>query len=375
MRIGIPFHTKDDYLSGVEYYSLGLVRCLAQYIPGNEYVVLTNRPELVESYLGARDNVCVSSSYVGNYRPLRVLWEHLRLPRLAERWGFDVLHCPCYICPAMPSSVPYVVTIHDTLALDYPNWCQHLNALYFRLAMKRTVARADRIVAVSSQTKRDLTRHFCGCSSKCRVISPAIDPIFFARKASHEWKAIRERYGLPAQYVLYVGNIEPKKNVLGLLDAHRLLTASGRPHKHGVVGKRQWRAVAEIRELARGEADGSVVFTGYVAREDLPGVYQMSALYVCASLYEGFGFPPLEAMASGVPVVSSTRGALAETVGDAAYLVDPEDTRQIADAMASVIGDEGIRREYVSRGLSHVRKFDGRRAALQYQALYSELAA
>ena len=144
MRIGIPLYSKDVHLSGVEYYSLGPVRCLAEHLPGNQYVVLTNRPDCVRSCLGTLRSVEVQRAYYGSNRTLRRLWEHLRLPSLAERLRLDVLHCPCYIGPMFPGSVSRVVTVHDTLALDHPEWCQRLNVAYYRLAMERSIACAER---------------------------------------------------------------------------------------------------------------------------------------------------------------------------------------------------------------------------------------
>lgn len=375
MRIGINFHTNDENLSGVEYYSLGLIRALARYAAQNRYVVFTNQPDLVERNAGGADNVSVRGVRYSGARLGRILWEHRSLRRVAEREKLDVIHCPSYICPIRPGSVPCVVTIHDTIALDHPRWCKPSNAAYYGLFMKAGARRASRVTVPSLRTAADLQRHVRMEPGKVRVIRPGVDSIFHSRKDRAALSEIRSRYGLPGKYVLFVGNYEPKKNLAGLLRAHELFRKEGHPHSLVIVGRRRWKSGRVLRRISDVEGSGKIICPGYVRREDLPGVYQMASMYVCASLYEGFGFPPLEAMAGGVPVLSSMSGALEETVGDAACRIDPNDPSQIADAMSRMLTDAALRDEHIRRGLARSRSFRWRTAARQLLDLYGELVA
>jgi len=207
-----------------------------------------------------------------------------------------------------------------------------------------------------------------------RVIYPGIDEIFRAEDSPPQRQQVRTRYGLPDRYLLYVGNIEPRKNVAMLLEVQQRLRQAGLPHKLVLAGQRSWRATRERTRIARAAASGDVVPLGYVARGDLPALYQMADVFLFPSLYEGFGFPPLEAMASGTPVVSSARGALAETMTDAAWIVDPEDGRDIATAVMTLVNDPRTRDQYVERGRNRSRQFTWTKTAEATLSVYEEAA-
>ena len=293
MRIGFCLHTFDRYISGVEYYALGLLGGLLRVDSQNEYIVYTNKPDLMpRSARSATGRARIMTTGVKR-RLHRVLWEHGRLPALAKRDALDVLHCTNYICPLLRTSVPYVVTVHDTIALDHPGWCKRSNALYFNLIMAGSARAAARVITVSDQTADDLKRNLDISAEKVRSIHSGIDPIFHADSDLPQRARVRCRYGLPDRYILYVGNMEPKKNIDTLLYVQARLRKSGLPHKLVLVGARTWRAKATLAEIGREIAAGNVVHAGYVDREDLPCVYQMADAFVFPSLYEGFGFPPL----------------------------------------------------------------------------------
>lgn len=373
MRIGIWFHSSDRCISGVEYYSLGLLSGLLQVDSENEYVVYTNQPDLIDTYVrSARNLTMIEVTGVKN-RSARVLWEHHRLPPLAEKDALDVLHCTSYICPLRRTSVPYVVTIHDTIALDHPRWCKPTNALYFNLVMARSSRAASCVIVVSQQTASDLKRNLGLSGTKVRMIHSGIDGIFHPNSDGADCSCVRARYRLPKRYILHVGNIEPKKNILTLIRVQAKLRELGLPHKLVIVGGRTWRAKPVLAEIQREAATGNIVQAGYVERQDLPYVYQMADAFVFPSLYEGFGFPPLEAMACGIPVVSSRRGALSETLGSAAWMVDPEDDSEIAQAVRRVVSDLAVRQRYINAGLKQSAHFNWERAAQATLAVYKEV--
>ncbi len=374
MRIGLSFHSADGYPSGVEYYALGLLRGLLGIDTKNEYLVYVNQPDLVKQSIPPAPNLTVIPATHCRTRIARILWEHTELPRLCARHGLDVLHCTSYVCPAIRTSVPYVVTIHDTLALDRPGWCKPTNVLYFQLALRRSAQVASRIISVSQQTARDLCRRTSVAPSNIRVVYAGVDDVFCTDGGVLRRRRVRERYSLPDRYILYVGNIEPKKNVSTMLRVQNQLHERGLPHKLVIAGKRSWRARSELKGVERGVASGGVVWIGYADRGDLPSIYQMADVFLFPSLHEGFGFPPLEAMACGTPVVSSSRGALAETAAAAAILVDPDDSEQIAAAVIAAIIDPQLRDRHVNLGLQQSGKFTWASSARATLSVYEEVS-
>jgi glycosyltransferase involved in cell wall biosynthesis len=285
-----------------------------------------------------------------------------------------VLHCPSYICPLRKQSTPYVVTIHDTIAIDHPQWCKKTNALYFKLFMKAAAKKATRIISVSERSTDDIKRNFDLPCSRIRTIHSGIDNIFNSGENSSRCSEVKACYNLPQRYILYVGNIEPKKNIVTLLRVQKKLREKNLPHKLVIVGKRSWESKAELEEISREIAAGNVVCPGYVDRNDLPYVYKMADVFVFPSLYEGFGFPPLEAMACGTPVITTRGGALAETVKDAALIVEPHNTQQITNAICSIITNSRFREKYTRMGLKRSGMFSWDRAAEQTLSVYREVS-
>ena len=375
MRIGINLHTNDEYISGVEYYSLGLLNTLLHINTQNEYIAFTNQPCLVRQHVLKSSNLTIIEIKHLRTRAARILWEHTQLPRAAKRYRLDVLHCPKYICPLHTTSVPYVVTIHDTIAIDSPQWCKQSNSLYFSLFMRAATRKASSIISVSKCTADDLKRNFGLSCSKIHIIYSGIDEIFSPKKNNSQCYGVRERYNLPERYILYVGNIEPKKNIWTLLRVQRTLREKGLPHKLVIVGRRSWGVKVELDEISREIKSDNIIWTGYVDRHDLPCVYQMADVFVFLSLYEGFGFPPLEAMACGTPVISTNTGALNEILAGAALTVDPYSVGQITRAVVSMVTDSSLQEKHIRMGLKQSSLFNWERTAKETLSVYQEASA
>ncbi len=376
MRIGINCQLLGGVHSGVEYYVLGLVDSLLRIDHENEYVLFCDRRAGLADRYRDRKNATICDSFTGQFgRASRIAWEQAVLPRLTRRHHLDVLHCPAYVSPAI-KTVPTVLTVHDTIALDHPDWCRTSNVLHFRLLLKRSIANADRVIAVSRSTAAAVARHAPAATAKTEVIYPGIDEIFRPVTDPFELERVRLKYRLPEPFVLSVGNLEPKKNLVGTLRAFEEFRAMG--HENGylvVAGGRQWGTRRLLTAERRAGRLRNVVFAGYIQREDLPTLYSLAKALVFPSLYEGFGFPPLEAMACETPVVASQCGALAETLGDGVEPVDPCRPSEIASALRRVLEDSSFRNRMVQRGLKSVGRFTWNAAARQTLQTYARILA
>lgn len=374
MRIGFNFHSTDSFISGVEYYSLGLLRSLLNIDKTNEYIVFTNRASLIESHIGSQDNLTVRDCSFLKSRLHRLCWEHLRLPAIAKKERLDILHCSHYICPAVKTSAAYVVTIHDTIAIDHPRWCKRTNAAYYKLFLKKAARNASKIIAVSNYTAERIRQNFDVEDSKIKIIYPAIDAgIFNLQIDSQKQNKIRTKYNLPKDYILYAGNIEPKKNLLNLLKAFKLLRQNGCRHSLVITGQRSWKSKRVFDFLDKEFKSDEVVLTGFIEREDIGHVYKMVDCVVLPSLCEGFGFPAVEAFACGVPVAASRVGILQEITPQSYTSLEPENPDQMAQSINKLLTDYKLRELRIKTGLTEAKRFNQNDWAFRTLALYREV--
>ncbi|MBC7226910.1 MAG: glycosyltransferase family 4 protein [Thermoflexales bacterium] len=271
--------------------------------------------------------------------------------------GVDLFHATEHLLPRF-SRIRTVFTLHDLIFLFHPETHKPLNRWFLTLMMPRFLRAADAVIAVSECTKRDAVRAYGIPEEKITVIYEGVSLRF--RPADPEAvRVVRAKYGLPEHFILYVGTIEPRKNLTALLEAYAALQARNTQYatRLVIVGKKGWLYEGFFRRLRELGLEEHVHFTGYVPDEDLPALYSAADLFVFPSLYEGFGLPVLEAMACGVPVVCSNTSSLPEVAGDAALLVDPADVRALAEAMERVLADEALRATLRTRGLERARQF------------------
>jgi glycosyltransferase involved in cell wall biosynthesis len=285
--------------------------------------------------------------------------------------GVDLFHATEHLLPRF-SSVRTVFTLHDLIFLFHPETHKPLNRWFLTLMMPRFLRAADAVIAVSECTKRDAIRFYGIPEEKITVIYEGVNPRF--RPASPEAiAAVRARYNLPEHFILYVGTIEPRKNLTALLEAFHHLLAT-HDLRLVFVGKKGWLYEGFFRRLRELGLEDRVIFTGYVPDEDLPAIYSVADLFVFPSLYEGFGLPVLEAMACGVPVICSNTSSLPEVAGDAALLVDPTDVRALAGAMERALRDEAFRVTLRARGIERAQRFTWARAAQETMQVYENVA-
>ena len=295
----------------------------------------------------------------------------LRRPFLEDQLPAGALyHAAEHLLPRLRR--PTVLTVHDLIFERYPQHHTRLNRLFLKVGMPLFVRAADAIIAVSEHTKRDLIELYGTPAQKIHVIYEGIDERF-APIGPPRVTAVRQKLGITRPYLLMVGTLEPRKNHAAALQALAQLKANGYPHCLVIVGGKGW-LFDPIQALVGewGLAD-DLLFAGRIDDDDLPALYSGADCVLMPSLYEGFGFPVIEAMACGTPVVCSNRSSLPEVAGDAALLVDPEDIAGLAAATGRILGDAALAGQLRQAGMAQAARFDWTRCAAQTVGVYREL--
>ncbi len=361
--IGIDIRKLGDY--GIGTYIRNLLVELDKLGGEHKYLLFRKPDEKTDSLpLGMETRVEKSRLY----SPL----EPFKLGRSARREGIDLLHCPHYVTAFAPGC-PMAVTIHDLIHLLFPQYLPNRSALrYARYFLKRAASKAAVIFAVSERTKADILEHLPAKEEQIVVTHNAVDPRMFFEPETAELEEARTRYRLDKPYILYVGNLKPHKNLAVAVEAFaRFRNEAGDEWRFVVVGSEV--AGNEVyRRIEMSGAKGAVRFLGFIPERHLRSVFKLAGIFLFPSLYEGFGLPPLEAMAAGVPVVSSNSSSLPEVLGDAALLVDPHDSTAMGDALLRIIENDELRQQLINSGRERVKRFSWRTAAEKTLAGYRE---
>jgi alpha-1,3-rhamnosyl/mannosyltransferase len=373
MRIGIDGRYIQDHFPGIGRYTYSLIEALAQ-VAGDESFIVLHNPALRNTRydlaaLARHPNVTLVPVDV----PTFALAEQVRLSWLVRRLRLDVLHSPYYIKPYLLPCTS-VVSLYDLIATRYP---QYLPSSWARLAFAVTtrlaIATARRLVTLSAASRRDLVELYGVPPERVAVTPLAADERFRPIADVTTLEAVRRKYGLPEYFVLYLGSNKPHKNLGRLVEAWAQFRNSKFEIRSLVVAghwdSRYPQAQQKATELGLGEA---VRFLGDVSEADLPALYNLATVFAFPSLYEGFGLPPLEAMACGTPVVCANTSSLPEVVGDAALLFDPLDVPALAAALAQALSDADLRTALHARGLARARLFSWERTARETLAVYRQ---
>ncbi len=286
----------------------------------------------------------------------------------------DVFHGPNYFLPAQRGRAALVVTVHDLSALRHAEWHPTRRLMVHRIALHRTVQKVDHVITDSEAIRAEVIRYLGAPPEKVTAIYPAPSPGFRPQTPT-EVKPTLDRWGLsPGDYLLFAGAIEPRKNLLRLVEAFTAVRKRQRDVPPLIlVGPPGWRN-QEIRDRLA-TAGPRVRYLGYLSNDDLSALMAGCAAFVMPSLYEGFGLPVLEAMASGVPVVASRGGALEEVAGDAAILVDPQEADDIAAGIERLLDDAELRETLVQKGLARAAPFSWERTARETLSVYEQAIA
>jgi glycosyltransferase involved in cell wall biosynthesis len=370
MKIAIDAHMVGERETGNETYTLSLIRALLA-LPSTErgdvqFVLYTTHPERLRPRLDPAHPAPIRR-VKPEPAPLRI---PLGLP-LATAWDrADLLHVN-YVAPPL-GACPHVVTVHDISYEFYPDFFSPRDRWMLRIMVPLTARRAAHVITVSQHAKREIVSRYGLSPARVTVTYEAAGEPFRPVTDEAALRAVRERYGLGSQYVLALGNLQPRKNIGRLVDAYARLRRDGQ--LAGVqlvlVGKAQWRESEIYARVREAGLERDIVFPGYADDADLPALYSGALAFVFPSLYKGFGLPPLEAMACGTPVVTSNVASLPEVVGDAALTVNPTDVQALADAIHLVASRPGLRAHLVEKGLRRAAQFTWRRCAEETLAVY-----
>ncbi|NLS77214.1 MAG: glycosyltransferase family 4 protein [Chloroflexi bacterium] len=372
-HIGLDAHLlslRQDYrAAGVSRYIDRLLRHLPDVEPTHRYTAFLGFP-----CAGLPPRVRPWVSAWPTQRPAaRILWEQLAGPLAARRAGLDLWHSLVNVLP-LALAGPAVVTIQDLSFVVYPERFRTGNRLYNRLFVRLSAQRARHVIVTSASTQRDLVQHYRLPEAKISVTHLAADEDFRPledRAAVAEFRRVK---GLPDRLILYVGTIEPRKNLPRLIEAYgQLCRGEGIPHHLVIGGGKGWmydQVYARVQELG---LQDRVHFPGFIPQEELVWWYNAAEIMAYPSLYEGFGLPPLEAMACGTPAVVSRISSLPEIVGDAALQVDPYDVGELAEALHRLAGEAALRADQRAAGLARAAQFSWPRTAQQTVAIYHRL--
>jgi glycosyltransferase involved in cell wall biosynthesis len=392
MRIGIDYTAAVRQGAGIGRYTRCLVQALLDLDPHNEYVLLaatagaarTTLPQPPEAPLGlgqlssdslARSNVRAVNLPVSD-RTLAILWHRLRLPLWVELacGALDIFHSPDFTLPPVRRART-VLTVHDLSFMRVPQ-CSHPSLRSYLLqAVPRSLRRAHVVLADSESTRADVIELLEVDPAGVTVLYPGVERRFRRVRDAHLLQAVRQRYHLPPRFLLSLGTLQPRKNYPRLIEAYASVRASlGTEIKLVIAGAKGWMYEGIFERVEALGLQDAVCFTGYVADTDLPMLYTLADLFVFPSLYEGFGLPPLEAMACETPVVTSNVSSLPEAVGDAALLVDPLDVDALAAAIERAMVDISLRHHLIQRGLQWASQFTWESAASTLLNVYQNLS-
>jgi glycosyltransferase involved in cell wall biosynthesis len=379
MNICIDARWIGKEIAGIGRYTVHLLKYLSEMDRENCYLVLFQDGAVRDRVcgelgLGARTHWRILTLPYGVFS-IRC---QLSLPRLLSRERVDLFHSTNFMAPLMRGRAKLVTTIHDIIPLKFPRYAPRskktrLFPIYKGL-MKRLVAVSDLIIADSEQSRRDIIEFLGAPADKVRRIYLGVDPKYRPLPAAIGAE-VKQRLGVRDRLALFAGRADPYKNLISLVRAAEAVNAKGEIHCTVVVAGKKDRRYPEVEQyLDRAGAHGEVRFAGSLDDDQLIPLYNAADVLVLPSLYEGFGLPPLEAMACGIPVICSNRASLPEVVGDAGILVEPTDVRAIADAMERVFTDGALRARMSAAGLERAKLFPWKRTAEETLALYNELA-
>lgn len=356
MKIAIDIQTTLGRKTGFGFYVSNLIANLERFDKKNQYIFL--KPESDHDFS----------------TPQRWVWDQVTIPRLARQAKVTIFHQPCFSTPIFYRG-KVVVTIHDLISVFFgyniPFWSRQ----FFAKWMPFTYRFADHLIAVSEHTKKDAIKVLGIPEEKITVIHEAADSKYHLIDDKTALKEVREKYNIGNDpFILHVGTLEPRKNLPFLVRAFAAAKKDIGTTKLVITGKKGWYYEGLFELVDQLKLQEEVIFTGYVEDDDIPALYNAASLFAFPSQYEGFGLPPLEAMACGTPVISSNTSSMPEVVGEAGILLSPKDEKPWAAAIVEVLNDKKRWQDLRDRGLLQAKQFSWEKCARETIAVYEKVA-
>ena len=370
MKVGFESAVIDDNQTGLGTYARNLLNSFMDLKKIEVYTI--HYPQKTGNFYTGKKEVTVPEY------PLR-LSKIFGIPAAIKQCNPDLVHFPVHRCDDFLSyflnaDIPKVLTIHDLIPFFFHEQKNFQHRYMWVPMLKIAHKRNTCIIAVSDNTRKDCEKYLHIPKEKIRVIPLAADPVFRQHEDIDEVRSrIATRFGIEPPFLFYTGSLMPRKNIRRLIEAFHILKRKSYPHTL-VIGGSGTSCPNDLRDIITNEnMQRDVLFTGYMTKEELVDMYNAAEIFVYPSLYEGFGIPPLEAMACGTPVITSNISSLPEVVGDAGKLINPYDTKELADALEELILNEGYRAELSKRGLSRSRMFSWSRTGQETWNVYEAI--
>lgn len=354
MRIGFDAKRAFSNNTGLGNYSRTIINALCRHFPENEYSLYTPSQGKKSIYVPP-DNTRVALPSTPWSIQLKSYWRTFGLSKQLEKENIEIYHGLSNEIPVGidKTGVKSVVTIHDLIFMRQPGLYAPVDRRIYEKKVRNAVKSADRIIAISNQTRTDLLELFNADEKKIKVIYQGCNPWFYNKVKEESRNKIMKKYKLPSSYLLYIGTIEERKDLLSIIRAihqNRIeipLVAIGRKTPYYL----------KVKNYINKHHVGNIHFHHHIENSDLPAIYQQAKAFIYPSHYEGFGIPVLEALNSGIPVITSRGGCLEETAGKGALLIDPGDASQLGEAITRVVDDQALRQNLIKAGMEHALRF------------------
>lgn len=353
MRIGVDIRSlQEKRYSGVSEYTLNLLKALFSIDRANQYILFCNAIKKIDLPKFDFPNVKIIKFNYPN-KLFNLSLKFFKFPKIDKLInGLDIFFMPNLQFIALSEKVKTVITIHDLSFERYPSFFSTRQRLWHKLVNPRKLCReSKKIIAVSANTKNDIVNLYNIESRKIEVIYSGLDKKYKEIENQEELERVKNKYSLPEKFILYLGNIESRKNIDSIIEAFKNLNI---PDLYLIIAGQGGSGVRNLDKIK---------FIGYVADEEKAALYNLAKIFVYPSFYEGFGFPPLEAMACGTPVISSFSSSLSEVVGSAAIMIDPYNVSELSAAINQILTDKDLWRNLRQRGFEQAKKFNWRNTA------------
>lgn len=366
MKIG--FDAKRAFLNrtGLGNYSRWLINALAKYQPENEYLLYTPRVKP-----GVFDPPAATQTKIPALKFLTSLWRTNGIVRDLKKDGVQLYHGLSHELPLdiNKAGIRSVVTVHDLIFLRFPGYFSWINRTIYKAKLKYACRIADKVIAISQKTKDDLVEFLNVDPQKTEVIYQSCDTSFKTEQTAEQKQTVKQKYNLPNQYLLNVGTIEPRKNLLLLVKALGQV-----PNIKLVVVGKPTAYLDEVKAyITQHELTDRVILLHEVKFNELPAIYQQASCFIYPSRYEGFGIPILEALCSGTPAIGATGSCLEEAGGPDSLYTDPDNEFQLAGLIVQLLSDESLRQNMITKGLAYSRNFADDKLAAQHAKLYKNV--